>query len=226
MNQLKRKLSSDDSSQSNITITCLEDLSDEYFYEIFEHLDSYEVYKIFSKLNSRFHRIIDHTWFLFRFEIDATPSIEHLDYFQYNLIHNRHRICSIDIFDMRNESVAKSCLLIDSSCIRLKEIHLSEIEGNLLLQLLHKYSQLPCLKILDIDINDRIRYDKTIEIYQLIFITFSYALYNNEYIYYQTKIDIECYLEKSNLYYSVFKLFLFIYHRLSLNNVMLVQHFE
>ena len=169
MNQLKRKLSSDDSSQSNITITCLEDLSDEYFYEIFEHLDSYEVYKIFSKLNSRFHRIIDHTWFLFRFEIDATPSIEHLDYFQYNLIHNRHRICSIDIFDMRNESVAKSCLLIDSSCIRLKEIHLSEIEGNLLLQLLHKYSQLPCLKILDIDINDRIRYDKTIEIYQLIF---------------------------------------------------------
>jgi len=65
-----------------------------------------------------------------------------------------------------------------------------------------------------------------IEIYQLIFITFSYALYNNEYIYYQTKIDIECYLEKSNLYYSVFKLFLFIYHRLSLNNAMLVQHFE
>lgn len=169
MNQLKRKLSSDDLAQNNIMITCFEDLSDEYFYEIFEHLDSYEVYQIFSKLNLRFHRIINHTWFLFRFQIEATPSNEHLDYFQYNLIHNRHRICSIDIFDMRNKSVAKLCSLIDSSCIRLEEIHLSEIGVNLLLQLLHRCSQLPYLKILDIDINDRINYDKTIEIYRLIF---------------------------------------------------------
>jgi len=62
MNQFKRKLSSDDHSQES-RITHFEDLSNEYFYDIFEYLDSYDVYKIFSKFNSRFLQIINHQYF-------------------------------------------------------------------------------------------------------------------------------------------------------------------
>lgn len=43
---------------SESSMTRLEDLSHELFYEIFPHLDGFDLYEAFAGLNSRFERVL------------------------------------------------------------------------------------------------------------------------------------------------------------------------
>jgi hypothetical protein len=41
-----------------MTIVCLENLSNEVFYEIFDYLDVYDIYQSFASLNARFQDLL------------------------------------------------------------------------------------------------------------------------------------------------------------------------
>ncbi|CAF4793324.1 unnamed protein product, partial [Rotaria sp. Silwood2] len=59
MDVLKRKLVFNETlNESNQSITSIENLSNEIFYEIFDYFDGGEIVKKFSKLNSRFEQLL------------------------------------------------------------------------------------------------------------------------------------------------------------------------
>ena len=64
------------------SVTSIENFSDELFYEIFDYLDSYNIYEGFSNLNSRFQQLLNSSSLLFKIN-DKFP-IEN-DIFMKNL---------------------------------------------------------------------------------------------------------------------------------------------
>ena len=54
-------------SSFNMSITSIENLSNKIFYEIFQYLDGYEIYQIFSNLNHHFQQLINCSSILFKF---------------------------------------------------------------------------------------------------------------------------------------------------------------
>ncbi|CAF4157448.1 unnamed protein product [Rotaria sordida] len=78
MNQIKRKLSFNQSSKDEIkklrnefdrSITSIENLPMEFFYELFDYLDGYAIYKAFSNLNYRFQQLLNSPSLLFKIQI-------------------------------------------------------------------------------------------------------------------------------------------------------------
>ncbi|CAF4160454.1 unnamed protein product, partial [Rotaria sordida] len=111
--------------EDNISITCIENLSNELFYEIFEYLDGYDIHKGFCNLNSRFQHLITCSSISLNIKLcsNATSEVKHCC--KTVIIPNIHRICSLDLED---ESLIndffKHCI-INSSFHRLQSIVLS-----------------------------------------------------------------------------------------------------
>ncbi|CAF4951081.1 unnamed protein product [Rotaria sp. Silwood1] len=161
--QSRIKLEKDDSSKMY-----LENLSNELFYEIFDYLNSCDIYKAFSNLNIRFQNLIFYSPFSLKINFCTQTKSIIADYCRYLIIPNTHRIIS---FNLRSESVIdqffKYCT-IDSSFNRLESIILHGLTDRQLLTVLFYLNSLPRLFSLTIDMEDDYYYNLG-DTYRLIF---------------------------------------------------------
>ncbi|CAF0955420.1 unnamed protein product [Rotaria sordida] len=180
MNQVKRQLNEhvpfDEKAKklrnltfhkNDIEVTCIEYLSNEIFYEIFDYLDGCDIFDIFSKLNIRFKRLILYSSLPIKIyrSISSNQITEY--HYQKFIIPHRHRIISFHIHDESYMSSSFSLHMIDASFNRLESLVLYRIQYNILILFLPDLSTLPRLFSLKIDLYDGLR--NFSELYGLIF---------------------------------------------------------
>ena len=139
-------------------MTRVEDLSNELFYEIFPHLDGFDLYEAFAGLNSRFECVL--TDQILRMSalslVPVEPARE--ERFLVLALHHRSRIISLKV----------NCLMsLDPSFISLESLTLSQLKSGVLEACLTSLASLPRLLTLTIEQNDNERDLR--QIYRLIF---------------------------------------------------------
>ncbi|CAF4129935.1 unnamed protein product, partial [Adineta steineri] len=130
-------------------ITCIEELPNELFYEIFEYLDGCDIYKAFSKLNARFHHLINNSPIPLKIQVafkSESESESELKYYCKNVnLPSRNRIVSLYLFkEFFIDEFFRYCI-IDASFISLEFIDLIDISSAKLLVLLSYLKSLPRL---------------------------------------------------------------------------------
>ncbi|CAF3062856.1 unnamed protein product, partial [Rotaria sp. Silwood2] len=115
-------------------INSFENLSNELLYEIFDYLDAYAIYKVFSNLNTRFQALLASS--SLRLKIDLRFHSQ--DILQYCSTHivtpNKDKIISI-IWPYFYDYESNFTLFnIDSSFNRLDSLTLRDIESNQLIK--------------------------------------------------------------------------------------------
>ncbi|CAF1238528.1 unnamed protein product [Adineta steineri] len=130
-------------------LTCIEELPNELFYEIFEYLDGCDIYKAFSKLNARFHHLINNSPIPLKIQVafkSESESESELKYYCKNVIlPNRNRIVSLYLTrDFFIDEFFQYCI-IDASFTSLEFIDLIDISSAKLLVLLSYLKSLPRL---------------------------------------------------------------------------------
>ncbi|CAF4419487.1 unnamed protein product, partial [Rotaria sp. Silwood2] len=135
-----------------MSIISIEDLSNEFFYEIFEYLDSCEIYQAFYNLNNRFQQLLNSSSLLFKIKLHYTESNEiMMNNYKQIFLHNKNQIYSVHLWISTDDNHIISSFTIDSSFIRLESLVFSPIEPDLLISLLPKLTHLPHLFSLTID---------------------------------------------------------------------------
>ncbi|CAF1493707.1 unnamed protein product [Rotaria sordida] len=96
-------------SSLNMSITLIENLSNEFFFEIFEYLDGYEIYQTFSNLNHRFQQLINSSSLLLKFNYHylTTSDKIHMNNFKQFLLNHKHQIV---LFYMGISMESQPCL--------------------------------------------------------------------------------------------------------------------
>jgi len=148
--------------------TRLEYLSNELFYEIFEYLDSIDVYQAFFNLNSHFNNLLDKSPIPLKMKLNSAMKTE-LSYHCDTVIKsNKHRILSLSFENnLVIEDFFTRCS-IDSIFTRLKSVVFNGIFYNQASSILISLQTLPCLSSLTM--NFRTGYISDIDdIYQIIF---------------------------------------------------------
>ncbi|CAF1396824.1 unnamed protein product [Rotaria sp. Silwood1] len=147
-----------------MSITLIENLSNEFFFEIFEYLDGYEIYQTFSNLNHRFQQLINSSSLLLKFNYHylTTSDKIHMNNFKQFLFNHKHQIVSFYI--QKNEFF--SSFSIDSSFHHLQLLVIEKIPLTSLISLIN-LSSLPHLTSLIIYIQYAVR--DLSEVYRLIF---------------------------------------------------------
>ncbi|CAF2867417.1 unnamed protein product [Rotaria sp. Silwood2] len=130
MNQIKRKLSFNQSSKEQTKklrnkfdrkITSIENLSNEFFYEIFDYLDGCEIYQTFSNLNHRFQQLLNSSSLRFKINFHHSTSIEiFMNNYKQIILLNKDQIFSIHLSLSTHNNQIISSLNIDSSFNRLE----------------------------------------------------------------------------------------------------------
>ncbi|CAF0737899.1 unnamed protein product [Rotaria sordida] len=148
-------------------ISSFENLSNELFYEIFDYLDGYEIYKAFSNLNSRFQVLLISS--CLRLKIDLRSLSEPLQ--QNSAIGiintNKHQIISLNMTNFDHYDSSLTLFNIDSSFSRLESLVLDDMKSNQLIPLLVSLISLPRLFSLTIYYDDDLK--DISNIYQLVF---------------------------------------------------------
>ncbi|CAF2111797.1 unnamed protein product [Rotaria magnacalcarata] len=148
---------------------CLEHLANEIFYEIFDYLDTCDVYKAFSTLNIRFQDLLFSSSYRLKMNLYSQSESVLADRCRHLLIPNRHRLLSLHI---RNESMVSSFFhlcTIDSSFACLESVVLHSVEIPQLLLILFYLNSLPRLFSLTITIDKDYYYCNLGDVYRLIF---------------------------------------------------------
>ncbi|CAF1429446.1 unnamed protein product [Rotaria magnacalcarata] len=175
MDDLKRKssfnyLSKKFRKEIDQSITCIENLSNECFYEIFDYLEACDMYEAFSNLNYRFQQLLHSSALLLKIKFYASTSEEMFKKnYEQIIVHSRHQIYAINLWTMDDWFLTMSLCLINSSCDRLESLVVVGIELDLLFQLLTHYTCLPRLFSLGIDTESSSTLEELSDIYQLIF---------------------------------------------------------
>ncbi|CAF3091299.1 unnamed protein product, partial [Rotaria sp. Silwood2] len=149
-------------------ITYFEHLSDEVFYEIFEYIDGWNIYKGFFNLNSRFQNLIIHSPIPFKIKLYSLSQSEVKHYCNNVIVSNKH--CIISLY-FENESFINELFIycvIDSSFDRLESIFLGEISFDQLMTLFFYLKSLPRLFSLTIHPDAEWGYDLSTT-YRMIF---------------------------------------------------------
>jgi hypothetical protein len=149
-----------------MSITRLENLSNEILYEIFEYFDICFTYNIFSNLNTRFEYLLKYSSLPIKLNLSWTSksTIEH--YCQHIIAPNLSRIISLNI---SNPSAIKFFFLsfpINIAFNRLESLNLGKTNSNDIISLLNHLKLLPRFFSLSININNPP--DSINTIYQLI----------------------------------------------------------
>ncbi|CAF5026192.1 unnamed protein product [Rotaria sp. Silwood1] len=151
-----------------MSIVSIEDLSNELFYEIFEYLDSGEIYQAFFKLNHRFQQLLNSSSLLLKIKLYYSESKETMmNNYKHIFLYNKNQVLSIHLWLSTNNNQIMSSFTIDLSFIRLESLVFSLIEPDLLISLLPKLTNLPRLFSLTIDTWSDLK--DLGNIYQLIF---------------------------------------------------------
>ena len=140
-------------------------MSNEVFYEIFDYLDGYAIYKSFSNLNIRFENLMKNLSFLMKIEFSSTSVFDD-DYKQF-LRTNEYHIRSLHF---SNESIVDrfiSLYIIDSSFNRLESLVFDRISTFKFLVLLFYLKCLPRLFSLTVKLSEFS--DELGDVYQILF---------------------------------------------------------
>ncbi|CAF0872427.1 unnamed protein product [Adineta steineri] len=81
--------------QKIISITSVEDLPNEIFYEIFEHLDGCHIYEVFLNLNNRFNELLNSSSLLFKIQVHSLCEESYMD------IYKQLILTQIDHYELR-----------------------------------------------------------------------------------------------------------------------------
>ncbi|CAF4410862.1 unnamed protein product, partial [Rotaria sp. Silwood2] len=170
MNQVKRQLnehmSSDEKTKklrnlkfdkNGTEITCIEHLSNEIFYEIFDYLDGCDIFDTFSNLNIRFKCLILYSSLPIKIHRSISSNQITEYHYQKLIIPYRHRIISFHINDKSYMSFSFSLHMIDESFSRLESLVLYKIQYDILIYFLPNLITLPRLFSLKIGLNDGLR---------------------------------------------------------------------
>ncbi|CAF4699892.1 unnamed protein product [Rotaria sp. Silwood2] len=144
---------------------CIENFSNEIFYEIFDYLDGYDIYKAFSNLNIRLENLLINSSLLMKIQIPSNTIFN----FHYNqfLKLNKHHIIS---FGFHSEYILDKFMnffIIDSLFSRLERLVFYSISAHKLIIVLFYLKSLPYLSSLSICINNCSH--NLGDIYQMIF---------------------------------------------------------
>ncbi|CAF2840302.1 unnamed protein product [Rotaria sp. Silwood2] len=145
--------------------SCIENFSNEIFYEIFDYLDGYDIYKAFSNLNIRLENLLINSSLLMKIQIPSNTIFN----FHYNqfLKLNKHHIIS---FGFHSEYILDKFMnffIIDSLFSRLERLVFYSISVHKLIIVLFYLKSLPYLSSLSICINNCSH--NLGDIYQMIF---------------------------------------------------------
>jgi len=148
-------------------MTCIENLSNELFYEIFDYLDGCDIFDAFSNLNNRFQELLNSSLYLFKIYRFSTKERTFKRYCKQIILSNKYKIISINLYDQTLINLFCTLCNIDLSFNRLESLVLNGIKINQLLPLLMNLMDLPRLFSLNIClIGD---YEDLDHVYQLIF---------------------------------------------------------
>ena len=136
-------------SMSFFSATCIENLPNELFYEIFEYLPPWQLYDTFSNLNSRFQTLLFGSAVLLKIQLDSSTQSKMEHYCKNFYISNKHNIRSLySDHQLFIDTFLAHCL-IDSSFHRLQSVDLNEVRVDQFLMLLFHLKYLPQLFSLD-----------------------------------------------------------------------------
>lgn len=148
-------------------ISSLEDLSNELIYEIFDYLDTFELFNIFSNLNQRFRNLLFHS----NLPLKCYSSSSFQQSFENICLEiiktNKHRILSFHLSNRTEFIQFFTLYTIDSSFNRLQSLTLHAIKFDETLLLLPTITILPQLFSLKISLDDTV--NDAQKIYRLIF---------------------------------------------------------
>jgi len=113
---------------SRISISCIEHLPNELFYEIFEYLDGCDIYKAFSNLNSRFQYMITNSLLSLKIKIRPNTISELMQLCQNIILPNRHCILSLYLENKLIINDFFTYCIIGSSFNRLNQLLLEALK--------------------------------------------------------------------------------------------------
>ncbi|CAF0784327.1 unnamed protein product [Adineta steineri] len=139
-------------------ITCIEDLSNELIYEIFELLDFHDVYNIFYSLNTRFYNLIANSSLPIEVNLSSISKSLFQRYNKDVIMRNKHRIYSLHLSNICLYDDVYSPIHILAECLRLETLNVNNIESKHLEYLVPVLISLPCLSSLSISSADNVQY--------------------------------------------------------------------
>ena len=116
------------------SFTCIEDLSNEFFYEIFDYLDGYEIYRAFSNLNLRFQNILSSSILQLKINLLPFPDTT-IQHDCMNIIsQQRHKIISLRLMYTSNIDQVFTLMTFKPLFSRLESLALIGIKSDDLFQ--------------------------------------------------------------------------------------------
>ncbi|CAF1373208.1 unnamed protein product [Adineta ricciae] len=126
----------------------LEDLANEIFYEIFEYLDYFQSYEIFSHLNQRFQNLFTHSISPIKIHLNAISKPTFTAYYEHIILPNAHRIQSLHLSNQFIINLFLSSLSIIPKFIHLQTFVITSLPSTAIDQLFSNLSTLPHLSSL------------------------------------------------------------------------------
>ncbi|CAF4777935.1 unnamed protein product, partial [Rotaria sp. Silwood2] len=87
-----------DNIQETISITSIENLSNECSYEIFDYLDDYHIHNTFSNLNYRFQQVLNSSSRLFKIKLSSPSDELYRNAYKQTILINRDQIFSFALY--------------------------------------------------------------------------------------------------------------------------------
>jgi hypothetical protein len=132
------------------SITCIENFSNEIFYEIFDYLDGCEIYDAFLNLNHRFKQLINSSSLQLKVNFDLPSDRPYENIYKHLLNFNQHQILSINLSTINDDIIIFTTCSINSLFDRLESLTIHTMEPELVISLLVNLNSLPCLILLNI----------------------------------------------------------------------------
>jgi hypothetical protein len=129
-------------------------LSNEIYYEIFEYLDSCDIYKTFYNLNTRFRRLITSSSLLLKISLDNESRLDMKHHCRQIVDPNKHRTISLHLRNSIQVKEFFTYCTIDSFFNRLESIVFYGVLPSKFLSILSYLQSLPRLFTLTIKLNN------------------------------------------------------------------------
>ncbi|CAF3832632.1 unnamed protein product [Rotaria sordida] len=149
--KLENQITSINSTKSD-RVYLLEDLANEIHYEIFEYLDSYDIYKGFYKINKRFQNLAINSNVLTRMNISTISKSNFEDYYQNILIANPNRIKFLRLSNPFTTDIIFPSSRTILNFTRLQILILDNVQIEHFIKVIRRSKELPLLHSLTISL--------------------------------------------------------------------------
>ncbi|CAF4243428.1 unnamed protein product, partial [Adineta steineri] len=156
--------------QKIISITSIENLPNEIFYEVFEYLDGCHIYEAFLNLNNRFNELLNSSSLLFKIQVHSLCEESYMDIYKQLILTqvDHYELLSFDLcLSLRNTNEFLPSYSIDSLFTRLESLALRNIEPTILTSIQSNLTGLSRLFSLTVDTYHTS--NNLSEVYRLIF---------------------------------------------------------